>query len=183
MNSARNNTYIFNFPKTFIPNEIEERYRPYLERMPGNTFVSALDYLNYSIQSINLPGPNYIPVDQNDFPGNTRRFRSSLPTQELYSKELNVTCKSLDGFINYWLALDLWMYWYELDGKTPYIPDPPGIQIFDGEGNIVMTVQLERMIFQSITDLDLDFSSNTVSFKTFTMTFIYNLIDFKINFD
>ena len=79
--SARNNQFRFSFPRTFVPKEIADKYRPYLNRMPGGLIKEPIDYFNYGIQSLNLPGPSYDPVTQNDYPGNTRSFRSSFPKQ------------------------------------------------------------------------------------------------------
>ena len=64
--SARNNQFRFNFPKTFIPKEIIDKYRPYLNRIPGNMIKEPIDFLNYGIQGLNLPGPSYDPVEQFD---------------------------------------------------------------------------------------------------------------------
>ena len=55
---------------------------------------------------MNLPGPSFDPVTQNDFPGNTRRFRTSLPKQELFDKTLTVTMQAFDGWVNYWMAVE-----------------------------------------------------------------------------
>ena len=105
--SARNNQFKFEFPRNFIPKEISDKYKPYLNRMPGAMIKEPIDYFNYGIQSMNLPGPSFDPVTQNDFPGNTRRFRTSLPKQELFDKELTVTMQAFDGWVNYWMAIEV----------------------------------------------------------------------------
>src|SRR6056300_193388 len=179
--SARNNQFRFEFPRTFIPKEISNKYRPYLNRIPGGLIKEPIDYFNYGIQSMNLPGPSFDPVTQNDFPGNTRSFRSSLPTQELFDKTLTVTMQAFDGWINYWMAVETFDYYYKLSGKDPFVPEGVGLQMLDGEGNIFVTVQLKDMIMTGVSALDLNFSSNTVEFQTFDINFTYNILETNIN--
>jgi hypothetical protein len=179
--SARNNQFKFEFPRTFIPNEIGNKYKKYITRIPGSIIKEPIDYFNHGIQSINLPGPSYDPVQQNDFPGNTRRYRASQPTQELYDKSLTVTFKAFDAYVNYWMALELYSYYYSLDGKHPHLPEGVGIQLIDSEGNILITVAPHQMIMSSISSLNLNFSSNTVEFQTFDIEFAYNILDINLN--
>jgi hypothetical protein len=149
--------------------------------MPGGLIKEPIDFFNYGIQSINLPGPSFDPVQQNDFPGNTRSFRSSLPKNELFDKALTVTMQAFDGWINYWMAIELYDYYYNLSGRNPFVPEGVGIQMLDGEGNNFVTIQLKDMIMSGVSSLDLNFSSNTVEFQTFDITFNYNIINVIVN--
>jgi len=54
--NSRNNLYNFKFPRNFIPKEVADKYKKYLNRMPGNILTEPIDFINYSIQGINLPG-------------------------------------------------------------------------------------------------------------------------------
>jgi len=179
--SSRNNQFKFDFPRKFIPQEIVDKYKPFINKMPGGMIKEPIDLFNYGIQSINLPGPSFDPVQQNDFPGLTRNFRSAAPTQELFDKSLTVTMQSFDGFINYWMAIELFEYYYGQDGKQPWVPEGVGLQIMDGEGNVYVTAQLKEMIMTSVGALDLNFSSNTVDFQTFDINFTYNILEIAIN--
>jgi len=179
--SARNNQFKFEFPRNFIPKEIADKYRPYLNRIPGGLIKEPIDYFNYGIQSMNLPGPSFDPVSQNDFPGNTRNFRTSLPKQELFDKTLTITMQAFDGWVNYWMAVELFDFYYKKNGKDPFIPEGVGLQMLDGEGNIFVTVQLKDMIINGVSALDLNFSSNTIEFQTFDIDFTYNILDIAVN--
>jgi len=179
--SARNNQFRFSFPRNFIPPVIADKYRPYFNRMPGGLIKEPIDYFNYGIQSLNLPGPSYTPTEQNNYPGYTRGYRSSLPVEELYESELTVTMQAFDGWINYWMAIDTFNYYYNLSGKASHVPEGNGIQMLDGEGNVLVTVKLRQMIWISVSNLDLNFSSNTVEFQTFDLTFHHNFLEFKVD--
>ena len=179
--SARNNQFRFSFPRTFIPPEIANKYRAYFNRMPGGLIKEPIDFFNYSIQSINLPGPTFTPVEQNDFPGNTRSFRSSLPRQELFDTSLTVTMQAFDGWVNYWMAVELFEYYYRLSGKHPFIPEGVGIEMIDSDGYSLVTVQLKDMVMSGVSSLDLNFSSNTIEFQTFDINFVYNRLNVAVN--
>ena len=102
---------------------------------------------------------------------------------QLYDKELNVTFKALDGYINYWMMLEILEYYYCLDGLHPWTAEGVGLQFYDGEGSVIVTCQLKEMIFIGMSDLNLDFSDNTADFKTFECNFLYNTLRTKINVD
>jgi len=53
--------------------------------------------------------------------------------------------------------------------------------MLDGEGNVLVTVKLRQMIWISVSNLDLNFSSNTVEFQTFDLTFHHNFLEFKVD--
>jgi len=91
--------------------------------------------------------------------------------------------QAFDGYINYWMAVEIFDHYYALDGKTPYVPEGVGIQIMDSEGNIFVTARMHRMLLSGLTALDLNFSSNTVEFQTFDMTFVYNDLEIVVNLD
>ena len=182
--SARNNQFLFNFPRNFIPKEISDKYKPYLNRMPGNMITEPIDFLNYGIQSLNLPGPTQEEVEQKPFPGNAQKWRGALPLSTTNEPmEVTITMQAFDGYVNYWMAREIFQHYYVLDGKTPFVPEGVGIQIMDSQGNIFVTAKMKRMIFKSLSALDLNFSSNTVEFQTFDMTFVYNDLDIVVDLD
>jgi hypothetical protein len=182
--SARNNQFAFNLPRDFIPKVIADKYRPFLNKMPGNMITEPIDYLNYGIQSMNLPGPAFTPVEQTDFPGNVRKYRSSLPISTTRDpKECTITMQAFDGYVNYWMSVEIFDYYYVQDGKMPYVPEGVGLQMMDAEGNIFVTARMHRMLLSSLSPLDLNFSSNTVEFQTFDMGFTYNALEIVINTD
>lgn len=179
--SSRNNQFKFEFPRKFIPEEVANKYRPFINKMPGGMIKEPIDLFNYGIQSINLPGPSFDPVTQNDYPGFTRNYRSAQPTQELFDKTMTLTMQSFDGFINYWMAIDIFDAYYKKSGREPFLAEGVGIQVMDGEGNLFVTAQLKEMIMTSVSAIDLNFSSNTIEFQTFDISFVYNILDVTVN--
>jgi hypothetical protein len=182
LQSAKSNQFRFNFPKSFVPGEISAKYSRYMNRIPGNIISDPLELLNYSVQSVTVPSFSYDPVQQVDFPGTKRQYRSSLPVTELFAKELRVGMQLFDGHFNYWMMYEIFQYYYDFREKQPYLPDGFRLQMIDGEGNILVTIFLDRVLFQSVPDLNLNFSSNTPEFKNFEVVFVYNNLKVNLEF-
>ena len=62
--NSRNNAYDFRFPRKFIPEEVSNKYKKYLNRVPGGLLAEPIDFVNYSIQGLNIPGVTFDPVTQ-----------------------------------------------------------------------------------------------------------------------
>ena len=61
--SPRYDLIRFQLPKTFIPEDVEEKYTSMLNA-DAYTLNSAIDYLNESIQGINMPGISDLTMTQ-----------------------------------------------------------------------------------------------------------------------
>lgn len=182
LQSAKSNQFRFNFPRSFIPADINAKYAKYMNRIPGNIISDPLELINYSVQSIIIPSFSFDTVQQVDTPGTKRQYRSSLPQTELFAKEMRVGMQAFDGWFNYWLMYEIFQYYYSFSEKQPYLPDGFRLQMIDGEGNILVTIKLDRVLFQSVPDLNLNFSTNTPDFKTFEVVFVYNNLKIDLEF-
>jgi hypothetical protein len=131
LQSAKSNQFRFNFPRAFIPEAIAAKYAKYMNRIPGNIISDPLDLINYSVQSVTLPSFSYTPVEQVDFPGTKRQYRSSLPVTELFAKELTIGMQMFDGHFNYWMMYEIFQYYYEFREKSPYLPDGFRLQMVE----------------------------------------------------
>lgn len=182
LQSADSNQFRFNFPKSFMPLAISTKYAKYMNRIPGNIISDPLELLNYSIQSVSLPSFSFDPIEQVDFPGTKRLYRSSLPTTELFAKELTVGMQMFDGHFNYWMMYEIFFYYYSSKEKQIYLPDGFRLQMIDNEGNILVTIHFDKVIFQTVPSLDLNFSTDAIGFKTFEVIFIYNNLRIDLEF-
>lgn len=171
--NSRSNLYNLKFPRTFIPKEVVDKYYDYLNRMPGNVIQDPIDYINYSIQGISLPGISFDPIEQSPNDGTITYKRGFTPIQNLINRELTVTMQLLDGFINYWILTDTLLYYYDRSNTKPYLDDLK-LQILDAEGMHIMSVVFEKPIMTGINDLELNMASNIADFTTFDCTFVYN---------
>ena len=61
--SPRYDLFKFQFPRDFIPRDIDEKYSKLINEDPG-VITTCIDYLNESIQGVNLPGISDVNVTQ-----------------------------------------------------------------------------------------------------------------------
>jgi hypothetical protein len=180
--NSRNNLYDFRFPRKFIPDEVSDKYRPYLNRVPGSLLADPIDYVNYSIQGINIPGISFDPTTQADNDGTTRYHRGAVPIQNTITREFTVTMQLLDGFINYWIMMDTLLYYYARSTKEPYT-QPLTLRVLDAEGASVAYMEFQKPIMNSINELSLNMAQNVAEFNTFEVTFFYNKLDLRLEIE
>jgi hypothetical protein len=180
--NSRNDLFDFRFPSNFIPKEIADKYEPYLNRIPGNLFERAIDFINYGIQGINLPGITFDPVSQSDNDGTTRYFRGKVPIQNTIERQFTVTMQLMDGYINYWIMTDILLYYYAETTKQKHLEDL-NLGITDAEGILMSSVVFEKPIMNQISELSLNMAENVAEFSTFDINFYYNKFNIKIQSD
>lgn len=180
--NSRNSLFSFRLPRNFIPEEVAEKYIKYLNRMPGNLMQHPIDYVNYSIQTINVPGISFDPITQDDNDGTTRYHRGAVPIQNTIERQFTVTFQLLDGYINYWIMLDTLLYYYARSTKRPFTDDLV-LRIMDAEGIGMASAVFEKPIINSISELNLSFAENVADFSTFEVNFYYNKLNLKIEID
>lgn len=180
--NSRNNLYNFKFPRNFIPKEVADKYKKYLNRIPGSVLTEPIDFINYSIQGINLPGISFDPVTQSPNDGTIIYHRGATPIQNLVEREFTVSMQLLDGFINYWIMNDTLLYYYSWAKKEEYVEDLK-LQIMDAEGIHVISARFHQPIMKSISELDLNMSQNVAEFNTFTVSFNYNQYSLVLEID
>ena len=168
--NSRNNAYDFRFPRKFIPTEVAEKYSKYLNKVPGALLSEPVDFINYSIQGLNIPGVSFDPITQADNDGTTRYHRGAVPIQNTITREFTVTFQLLDGFINYWIMMDTLLYYYARTTKEPYI-NPMTLRILDAEGSSVAYMEFSGIIMNSINELNLNMAENVAEFNTFDLNF------------
>jgi hypothetical protein len=180
--NSRNNLFNFKFPRTFVPKEVRDKYIPYLNKMPGNLISEPIDFVNYSIQGLSMPGINFDPIQQSPNDGTITYHRGSIPIQNTVERQFSIELQLLDGYINYWIMQDTLLYYYSKENRDPFINDLK-LQILDSEGIHVMSAVFEKPILNSISELELSMSSNVADFSTFTLNFYYNKFNIILEID
>ena len=180
--NSRNNLYDFRFPRNFIPQEVADKYRKYLQKIPGSLLAEPVDFINYAIQGISVPGIAFDPVTQEDNDGTVRYHRGAVPIQNTIERQFTVTMQLLDGFINYWIMQDTLLYYYARQTKQPYTDDLT-LRILDAEGASVAYLRFERPIMNSLNELNLNMSDNVAEFNTFEVTFYYNKLNLLLEIE
>lgn len=180
--NSRNNLFNFRFPRNFIPEEVAAKYTTYLNRMPGNLITEPIDFINYSIQGISMPGISFDPIETAPNDGTVTYHRGSIPIQNTIDRQFSVSMQLLDGYINYWIMQDTLLYYYSKGVRQPFL-DNIKLQIMDAEGIHIMSAVFEKPIMNSISELDLNMSSNLAEFNTFDINFFYNKFNIVLEID
>lgn len=168
----------FRFPKEFIPREISDRWRKILDLTPGYPIKSPVDLVNWSVQSIDLPEYTYQPIIQVNSEGVSKKLISSLPVEELTTKQMTVNFAILDGWVNYWILYEAYNEYYK-NAESQYIQDGIQIGLNTVNGLQIGVVQLYNVLFTQLGSISVNFTNNNIDSNSFSITLEYNQIEFK----
>ena len=192
--SPRFDLFKFVFPKDFLPKEVEEKYAEIINRNPG-VVTTPIDYLNESIQGINIPGMSDLLIVQPQHESNPIRPRlhrsnvepkhdvnylsSGNPLEKL-GKEFKVTFRMNQGLYNYFMLYETIFHRYvKQEDIRPY--DPVFlIDILNEDGTIVSRIKLKDVYIDGIDGLDFNYNKVERSGDTFDVNFRFNNIDFVL---
>lgn len=175
--SSQSSQFIFNLPQSFLPAEIIETYNPILEKN-WIQYENVIDYLNSTIKSVNFPGISFEMPMQIRMRGKQRNFKPSQNPQDIVTfRQLNVTFRSVDSDLNYWLLFDILNKHY-LDTENQWL-DPFTITAVDIHRDAIYVIKFYEIIINSLNDNLFNYSSQKVTSKDFTMTFNFNFYDIE----
>ena len=176
--SGKNNNFRFAFPKLFVPDEIEEKYVPIINRIPGNMCTTVVDFINYSIKSVELEvnPAEYEPIEQVDRATPYGRIsRSDFFPDFLWKKSMTISFQLDSTYVIWSIMVDLFMYYYCINDK--YIPACPGMEILDCYNKVLYRITFDDLLFTGVSGLEFDFSSNEVDQKIITTNWRANKVN------
>jgi hypothetical protein len=189
--NAKNNQFVFRFPKGFIYPDLEKKYDFYLKRLP-TPFESILDYVNHTVQSITFPSVSAdvveqwvgrrTQVDERNVTKNPQIWRQSVDLDRVIPKEFTVNLKAADGYLNYWVLYETFRQYLRVSNDQDYFPDM-NVMYLDREGYQMLTVDFRQPLMTGISEVEMNYSSTAMEFRTFGITFKYNWFDININLD
>lgn len=177
--NANQDLFIFNFPPNFIPKEIEDRYKIFLENY-HKPYASILDYINSNIMNIGMPGLSFPVVSQTKMYGKDRKFRGGGSPYDAYQKDLNITVKNVDFHVSYFILQDVMLYHYINNRKkgSPFIEDFYVI-ILDEERRELYKLYFQELIPLAQSDFTLAYPNKEDSLQQFNVSFNYNKLDIE----
>jgi hypothetical protein len=172
--SSQNNQFVFLFPSDFIPTETEERMLLFMEKnfIP---YDSVLDYINSTIKEITFPSIQFNTVQQRLKRGKEIHFKDATSIFDNFTRELDMTFRSVDSHINYFMLLEI-VTEYILNNDKEYIPIL-NLDIIDKYGDVIYTIVFREVLLKSLSENRLSYNVMDISEKPFTITFLYNFID------
>jgi hypothetical protein len=175
--SSQSSQFIFNLPSTFLPNETIESYQPILEKN-WVQYENVIDYLNSTIKSVNFPGISFDMPTQIRMRGKERNFKPAKNVQDITTtRELQVTFRSVDSDLNYWLMFDIINKHY-LDVENAFLT-PFTITCVDIHRDAIYVIKFFEIILRSLSDNNFNYSQQKVNAKEFTLTFNFNFYDIE----
>jgi len=178
--SSKNNNFIVTFNQGFFYKDIVQRYETYLKRLPI-PYQNLHDYMTASIQSCTFPALSAEPVEQ-IYGQQNYTSKGGLRLERYLDRTINITFKLYEGYINYWVMFDMFREFYALEQTNRFLPDIT-LTFLDQTGFEFFAVEFHQILMLSISELELNYSSNSAEFKTFNMSFNYNFVKFKKRFD
>jgi hypothetical protein len=152
---------------------VTEKYTTYLKRLPI-PYESIEDYMSASIQSVTFPALTADTVEQLLYEEPVtakggKRFERYL------DRQFTITFKSYEGWINYWIMFDQMFAYWDLDNKKKYLPDL-NLGFLDHTGFEFVAINFQQVVMTGVSELELNYASNTAEFRNFTVNFKYNYI-------
>ena len=178
--NGRNNQFVFRLPKGFLDQELQDKYSFYLKRLP-TPFENVESYLNHTIQSVTFPQVGADDTEQM-LDKRPQYWRQSWDLERVVTKEFTVNFKISDGYLNYWVMFEQFQRFLFEQNMKDYFPDM-SIFFLDREGYQIVTVNFRQTMMKAMDSLEMNYASNAFEFRTFGVTFKYNLFDIKVNFD
>ena len=179
--SSQSSQFIFNLPNSFLKNELIDSYTPVLEKN-WVQYESVIDYLNSTIKSVNFPGISFDMPMQIRMRGKERNFKPAKNIQDIITtRELQVTFRSVDADLNYWLMFDIINKHY-LDVENSFL-QPFTITCVDIHRDAIYVIKFFEIILRSLSDNNFNYSQQKVNPKEFTLTFNYNFYDIEFLLD
>ena len=190
--SPRYDLFKFAFPKDFLPKNIESKFLEILNKNPG-VITTPIDYLNESIQGINIPGISDVNIQQvqhssNSISRNSNRFNVEPKTDITYTtpsnpldkieKQFKVTFRMNQGLYNYFMLYET--IFYRICKPLDYGPDRVlYIELLNEDGVITSRIIFYDVYIDGIDGLDFNFNKLERDAGTFDVTFKFNNIDFE----
>ena len=177
---ARKDLFYIEFTKKFIPDTIEEFYKPYVKNMPTQ-LESPRTLVESTLQGVTIPSYQYEGVEQgfvdtlnkNEIKTN---WRSTLNAQGLTEKNLTLTFKLINGYVNYWILLDTFFFHYDFKNPNAFIGDI-SLRMLDNQDNVMFSRVYRDCILTGISDFELSYSENIQTFETFSITLQYSKVE------
>jgi hypothetical protein len=201
--NARQNSFLVNFPMDFFNDEVQLKYNKYYRSLLL-PYKSLSDFMASTIQSVNFPGFSSTLPTQTRTLGKIQELQSAKPIADQFTRELKVTFKLTDAYLNYFIFLDNALNYLDpananpenigtslgqalsvnpiSNGNHPFF-HPIRVTLLNNEGYAVSSIIFNRPMLKSLSEMNLSYSSITPQFTTFTATFQYYNFDLELDFD
>ena len=201
--NSRQNSFLVNLPQDFFNSAIDAKYEKYYRNLIL-PYRSISDFMASTIQTVNFPGLTMTLPTQIRTLGKTQEVQSSKPIADMFTRDLKLTFKLTDSYLNYFIMMDNVLNYLEpanvnpnntqnslgqalsntqtSNGNHPYF-SPIRLTLLNNEGYGVSSIVFNRPMITSLSALTLSYSSITPQFQLFTVDFKYYNFDLELDFN
>lgn len=191
--SPRFDLFRFEFPKDWVPQEIQEKYQRILNQDNG-VIIDPIQYLNESIQGIKIPGISDLIIEQEQVsrnvltsnqPGkiNIEAFHvNAYPTTTNLLKniehELTITMRQNQGLMNYFIIYETIIYHLHAGIKYNRGEDVFTVKLLNEKGTPSCNINYYQPLLSKIDGIEFNYSKMERGLETFDLSFNFNRVDF-----
>ena len=201
--NSRQNSFIVNLPQDFFNPAIDEKYGKYYRNLLL-PYRSISDFMASTIQTVTFPGlTSALPTQVRPL-GKVQEVQSAKPIADMFSREIKLTFKLTDAYLNYFIMMDNMLNYLEPANVSPtntqrslgktltnqVVPNqnhpffsPIRLTLLNNEGYAVSSVVFNRPMITGMSTITLSYSSTTPQFQTFTVDFKYYNFDLALDFN
>jgi len=176
--NSRSNNFRLVLPKGFLAEKIEEKWDTYIKRLPI-PFETVEKFIQSGIQSVSFPSLSMEPASQTRYGGKKQEYKNSVPIEDLFTRDVRITFKASDGWVNYFIMLDNILNYLDFKSEQLYF-DSMYLQLLDREGHIVTVIEMKNLVFTNLSEISCSYSDISPDIKTFDISFKFVNIDITI---
>lgn len=169
--NAKLSQFFIWIPKDFIYPEVRERWTPIVKRLKLQ-YQTLEDFLNASVQAVTFPEVILNPVEQ----GQSEfliKYRGGKELEPILDKNITITFKLTEGFITYWMLFDQIELFQKYKDTSPFWSSV-FVSFLDHHGFELMVFEFQKIIPNSLSQLNINYATVAAEFNTFTLNLTYN---------
>lgn len=188
LNSARTDQYRFELPTDILPEDIANQYNEIFVKQPTQLISNMQDLLYDSVQSVDIMSLNAPIVKQSvanlvdDKTGIKRAvdqfFRGSKTIHQTIDKRINITFRMTAGYINYFALLESYLRYHDDKSTADFFQPMRFVSLYNEQP--MFAIDFSNCIFAAIDKQRFDLTNTDNSEQTFTTTWVFNNIDFRL---
>lgn len=190
LNSTRTDQFNFYLPSDIIYEDIAKQYNDLYILQPTQLITNIYDLLYDSVQSIDLMDLN-APIVSQDIANHEvtsgvkiavkRFYRGVKDVNAAIDKRITITFRVTAGFINYFALLETFFKYHNDKSTAPYFQDMHFVAKYNKQP--IYGIDFKDCVFASLSNLRLDATNKDYTEQTFTTTWVFNDVSFRLPSD